>query len=266
MRTARAARRTVRMKPLHPGGKAPGKDPDTAPGLPWHWFFRAAALLLGAMGAWTLWGRMPIAQPMPPVHEVFQLRQVANAADLKLLQHRQVFLRGRFTGHAVALEGRDMAGRSGFYVLAPFLEKGASYVDKSETGMAVLVLRGWVPSGTRNLEQILLIERHDVLIEGRLAIPSLGDAREAAAEKGFTRRNLSVEAYGREIGVPLLAMVVLQQPGADWSEQDIRQDFYRRRWPELYPQDRHIARNGWAMLVAAIALAALGLRARGRRR
>jgi surfeit locus 1 family protein len=236
------------------------RHPNSKSGLPWHWLLAATALLAAFMGAWTLWGPIPPAKRLPPSpRELFRLKEVADAADPKSLQYRQVMLAGRYTGHTVLLKDRDMAGRSGFYVLSPFREKG-------DTGLAVLVQVGWVPSGMRNLAENINMPRHDVLIDGRLAIPSLGTDAEAAGETGFIRRNLSLQGYAGEIGVPLIPLVMLQEPDAEWSEKDVRQDLYQRRWPELYPQDKNIALKGWMMLAAAVALAVLGFRLRPQRR
>ncbi len=246
------------MKTIHSGRNGSSDHSNTTRGIPWHWVLVAAALLAAVMGGWVLWGPMLIAKPLPPLpNNDFQLRDVANATDLKSLQHKQVDMVGVFTGHTVVLSGRDMAGRSGFYVLEPFIEKG----DK---GLAVLVQQGWVPSNTPT--QRLRTPKHELIIEGRLAIPSFGSGAKAGSETGLIRQSLNLQRYASEIGMPLVPMVVLQEPGAEWSEKDIRQDLFQRRWSELYPQDKNIARNGWLMLIFATALAALGIAIKPNRR
>src|SRR6478609_9170629 len=96
------------------------RDPKTKNDFPWHWLLAAAALLAAFMAAASLWGPVPPAKRLPvPSREFFPLKEVATAADPRAFQHRQVFLSGRFTGHVVILKGRDMAGRSGYYVLSP---------------------------------------------------------------------------------------------------------------------------------------------------
>jgi hypothetical protein len=198
---------------------------------------------------------MPIARPLPPAaQERFRLKDLVDATDLKTLEHRQVNLLGRFTGPTVIVEG-EMAGRSGFYVLSPLAERRTTYVDGAETGLAVLVQHGWVAS--RERAQGFTAPKHDLSIAGRLAMPAWGTEPTAAGEAGTFRKNLRLQAYASEIGVRLVPMVVLQEPGSDWSEKDIRQDFFQRRWPQLYPQDRAIARNGRGLLVLAAVLAAL---------
>jgi surfeit locus 1 family protein len=247
------------MKPKPSVPNSPATRPGTVRGLPWHWLFAALALIAGAMGAWTLWGRMPSAQPLPTTGgysgEVIQLNRVVSAADPSSLQHSQVQLVGRFKAeHTVVLKGRNMAGRSGFYVLTPLVERG-------NTGLAVLVQRGWVPSSTPNLAQRLqhLTPLHDLVIHGRLAIPDLGVASDAAGESGFMRQNLNLSAYASEIGVPMAPLVVLEEPETTTRAQDIQNGLFQRRWPELYPQDKNIARNGWTALAVAMVLAVLSL-------
>lgn len=232
--------------------------PIPSPGLPWHWVFAVAALIAGVYGGWALWGRMPAAIPLPTTGgtsgEIIQLKDVVDAAEPKSLQHRQVQLVGRFKAEfTVVLGGRDMAGRSGFYVLTPLIERG-------NTGLAVLVQRGWVPSGTPNLEQRLqtFTPRHDLVIHGRLAMPDLGAAA-SAGERGLVRKGLSLESFAAETGIPLAPMVVLEEFETTTSAQDIHKDFLKRRWPELYPQDKNIARNGWAALALAVVLALFSL-------
>lgn len=244
------------MSKIHSGRNGFSKKTNVTQSLLWHWVFIGAALLTTMSGAWILWGPMPIARPLPPPpKELFQLSEVANATDLKSLQHKQVLIVGAFTGHTVVLKGRDMAGRNGFYVLEPLIEKGSN-------GLAVLVQRGWVPADTAL--QRFPTPKHDLVIEGRLAIPSFGTSAEAGNETELVRQSLNVQRYAREIGMPLVPMVVLEEPGAEWSEEDIRQDLFQRRWSELYPQDKNNTRNGWLMLILGITLAALSIAIRRR--
>jgi len=232
-------------------------------GLPWHWLFGTMAFIAAFIGAWILWGPMPKAKqlPPPPVERLW-LRDVAATTDPNLYQHRQVELVGRFTGHTVMLEG-NMAGRSGFYVLAPLAEMRKSYVDGAQTGLNVLVQLGWVSS--RERAQAHRLVKHDLIISGRLAIPTLGDDTIAAGETGLFRRNLSLQRYASEIGVPLIPMVILQEPNFEWTDESIRQSSVGYRWPELYPQDKYRGRKGWTMLILAAPLAAFGINMRRRR-
>ncbi len=205
---------------------------------------------------------MPAAIPLPTTGgtsgEIIHLKDVVDSANPNSLQHRQVQLVGRFKAEfTVVLRGRDMAGRSGNYVFTPLIERG-------NTGLAVLVQRGWIPSGTSNLEERLktFTPRHDLVIHGRLAKPDLGDAIGAASERGLVRKNLSLANYSAEAGVALAPMVVLEEFETTTSAQDIRGSFFQRRWPELYPQDRTMALSGWAALAGSVFLALLSAVAR----
>jgi surfeit locus 1 family protein len=187
--------------------------------------------------------------------EIIQIKDMMSPAEPRSLQHRQVQLVGRFKAeHTVVLKGRDMAGRSGFYVLTPLVERG-------NTGLGVLVQRGWVPSGTADLEKRLttFTPKHDLVIHGRLAMPDLGSAELAAGERGLVRKNLSLPGFVAETGVPMAPLVVLEEYETTTSAQDIQRDFFKRRWPELYPQDRTIAGKGWTALAASAFLVLISL-------
>jgi len=223
------------------------------------WLLAAMALLAAAWGTALLWGPMPLAKPLPTTGgtsgEVIQLQEVAAAAALPPLQHRQVQLVGRLRAeYTVLLKGRGMAGQRGLYVLTPLVERG-------NTGLSVLVLRGWVPNGSPEMVQRILrfTPPHDLVIHGRLALPDLGSAADAAGQSGTIRQALSLPAYASEIGMPLVPMVVLQEAETTTSARDIQADLLKRRWPELYPQDRYRAHQGWAALATALVLAAAAL-------
>lgn len=224
----------------------------------WHRVLGFAAFLTLSFGVLTL--RTPtqsqtqIARPLPTLakERLFPLKEVTEAADPRALQHVQVKLVGRFSGQPILLKDRDMSGRKGYFVVEPLVEKG-------DTGLAILVLRGWLAADTPKLEQMVSTPKHELVIEGRLATPSLGDEVKAASEKGLIRQNLSLQHYARETGATLVPMVVLQEPGNSWSEQDIRQDPLKRRWNELYSQDKDTARKGWAMITLGGVMAAIAL-------
>ena len=104
-----------------------------------------------------------------------------------------------------------------------------------------------------------LTHKHDLVIPGRLAMPDLGSAEAAAGERGFVRKNLSLPGFVAETGVPMAPLVVLEEYETTTSAQDIQRDFFKRRWPELYPQDRTIAGKGWTALAASALLALISL-------
>ncbi|CAM8645338.1 COG3346 Uncharacterized conserved protein [Comamonadaceae bacterium] len=233
--------------------------------LPWHWVWAALALLCAAWGAWTLWGPMPLAKPLPTTGgssgEVILLQEIAGATALQPLQHRQAQLLGRLQGeHTVMLKGRNMAGQSGAYIVAPL-------VERNNTGLAILVLRGWVPDSSMKMAQMIQrsTARHDVVIHGRLAMPTLGSAEDAAAERGLLRKNLDLTAFSKETGISMLPLVILEEPETTTSDKDIRGDLFQRRWPELYPQDRYRGTLGRTALGAALVFAAAAVWAWRRR-
>ncbi len=200
---------------------------------------------------------MPLAKPLPTTGgtsgEVIQLQEVVSAANLQTMQHRQVQLVGRLRGeHTVILQGRNMAGQRGAYVATPMVERG-------NTGLAVLVLRGWVPEGS--MVMVKQVQRftplHELVIHGRLALPKLGNTADAAAERGPVRQNLDLAAFATETDIPMVPLVVLEEAETTTTDKDIRADFFQRRWPELYPQDKYRGHLGWAALAAALGLAGL---------
>lgn len=200
---------------------------------------------------------MPLAKPLPTSGgysgEVIHLQEIANATALQPLRHRQVLLVGRLRGeYTVLLKGRNMAGQSGAYVAAPL-------VERNNSGLAVLVLRGWVPDSSMDTAKRIqrFTARHEVVIHGRLALPALGNEADAAAEWGPIRQNLDLAAFATETGIPMVPLVVLEEAETTTSDKDIRSDLFQRRWPELYPQDKYRGHLGWAALAAALGLAGL---------
>ena len=67
--------------------------------------------------------------------------------DAQALEWRRVAVTGRYLpGWALYLDNRPYQGRAGFYVLMPF--------QIADTGMHVLVERGWLPRNTRQREHM----------------------------------------------------------------------------------------------------------------
>lgn len=174
------------------------------------------------------------------------------AADAVL--YRPVLLRGTFdVAHTVLLENRphttNGVSRPGFEVLIPFVLEGAG-------GRAVLVNRGWLPRDPADRTHIApyTTPGGEVQVEG-IAVPhasrvySLG-AKDGAGEVGQRlRQNIDLDAFSREIGVPLQPFVVEQQSDA--------QDGLARDWPRA---DLGADRNyGYAFQWFAMAAAVLTL-------
>lgn len=135
--------------------------------------------------------------------------------------YRLARLRGTWlAGHTVFLDNRQMNGKQGFFVLTPLrLENSA---------VTVVVQRGWVQRSFVDRTQLPALPTPDGLVDvtGRIAPPP-SKLYEFEESHGSTiRQNLSLVAFSREIGVPLLATVsVLQLSPAD--------DGLARDWPAV---------------------------------
>ncbi len=174
------------------------------------------------------------------------------AADAVL--YRPVLLRGTFdVAHAVLLENRPHVthgvSQPGFEVLIPLMLEGAG-------GRAVLVNRGWLPRDPMDRTRIApyTTPAGEVQVEGR-AVPhasrvfSLGSKNGADEVGQRLRQNIDLDAFAREIGVPLQPFVVEQESDA--------QDGLLRDWPRAdLGADRNI---GYAFQWFAMAAAVLGL-------
>ncbi|ATG20895.1 cytochrome c oxidase assembly protein [Ralstonia pickettii] len=174
------------------------------------------------------------------------------AADAVL--YRPVLLRGTFdVAHTVLLENRphvtNGVSRPGFEVLIPLVLEGAGR-------RAVLVNRGWLPRDPVDRTRIApyTTPAGEVQVEG-MAVPhasrvfSLG-GKDGADEAGQRlRQNIDLDAYAREIGMPLQPFVVQQESDA--------QDGLARDWPRA---DLGADRNyGYAFQWFAMAAGVLGL-------
>ncbi|GCB06175.1 SURF1 family protein [Ralstonia sp. SET104] len=170
------------------------------------------------------------------------------------VMYRPVLLRGTFdVAHTVLLENRPHVtngiSQPGFEVLIPLILEGAG-------GRAALVNRGWLPRDPVDRTRIApyTTPAGEVQVEG-MAVPhasrvfSLG-RKEGADDVGQRlRQNIDLDAFSREIGVPLQPFVVEQQSDA--------QDGLARDWPRA---DLGADRNyGYAFQWFAMAAAVLGL-------
>jgi surfeit locus 1 family protein len=143
----------------------------------------------------------------------------ARGADAAGVHQRQVRLEGEWMpGTTVFLENRQMGGRPGFFVLTVFRVAGAPD--------AVVVQRGWAPRDLLDRERVPEVPtpRGVVTLDGRVAPPPSRLVELGEAGTGRIRQNLDLEAFAREIGVPLKALSVLQTGGGSL-------DGLRRDWP-----------------------------------
>jgi cytochrome oxidase assembly protein ShyY1 len=184
-------------------------------------------------------------------------RVTAQPVAADTVMYRPVLLRGTFdTAHTVLLDNRphmtNGVSQPGFEVLIPLVLEGAG----GPSGRAVLVNRGWLPRDPVDRPRIAptTTPAGEVQVEG-IAVPhasrvfSLG-RKDGTDEVGQRlRQNIDLDAFAREIGMPLQPFVVEQQSDA--------QDGLRRDWPRA---DLGADRNyGYAFQWFAMAAAVLAL-------
>ncbi|MCO5397127.1 SURF1 family protein [Ralstonia soli] len=220
-----------------------------------------AGLVLIALTCWL--GRWQLSRAHERIERQATIMALQNAPAQRVtaqpvaaeaVMYRPVLLRGTFdVAHTVLLENRphtiNGVSRPGFEVLIPLMLEGAG-------GRAVLVNRGWLPRDPADRTRIApyTTPAGEVQVEG-VAVPhasrvfSLG-ARDGSDEVGHRlRQNIDLDAFSREIGVPLQPFVVEQQSDA--------QDGLARDWPRA---DLGADRNyGYAFQWFAMAAAVLGL-------
>ncbi len=132
--------------------------------------------------------------------------------------HRAVRLSGHWVPEAtVFLDNRQMDGRTGFYVVTPLRLAGSDRV--------VLVQRGWVARDFLDRTRLpdVPTPEGETRIEGRLAPPPARLYELGEADSGPIRQNIDLAAFGRETGMALLPLSVVQHGDAA--------DGLRREWP-----------------------------------
>lgn len=184
-----------------------------------------AVLLSGRLGFWqmdraaqktALQQAIDARAAQPPVAP----RDLARDAPQAEEQHwRRVALAGRWLPErSVYLDNRQMDGRPGFFVLTPLV------IGPQD---AVLVQRGWVPRNAQDRGVLPPIETPDattvVEVVGRIAPPPARLYEFDHEEGGAIRQNLALDAYAREIGLPLRPVTVQQTEGPA--------DGLTRHWP-----------------------------------
>jgi surfeit locus 1 family protein len=159
--------------------------------------------------------------------------------------HRRIELRGRWmAANTVFLDNRPMNGRAGFIMTTPLL---------IGPGDAVLIQRGWIARDAADPRLLppLPTATGDVSVTGRIAWPPSHMVELAPSASGSIRQNLELGAYGREIGVPLRPLSVLQDadPG--------RNDGLLHQWPS--PASDVAKHNGYAFQWFALSVLIAGL-------
>lgn len=106
--------------------------------------------------------------------------------------------------HTVFLDNRPMSGKTGFVVVTPLQLAGSAQV--------ILVERGWVQRNFVDRTQLpaVLTPAGTVSVRGRIAPPPSKLYEFKGIDSGRIRQNMDVVAFGRETGLPLLALSLLQ--------------------------------------------------------
>lgn len=175
-----------------------------------------------------------------------------NAGDIPGggLSDRTVRARGRFDrAHTVLLDNRPHGtdGRAGFLVVTPL---------RLDSGANVLVLRGWLPRDAQDRTRLAPFDTPagDVTLNGTAldTVPrvyGLGASADAEAGRQI-RQNLELQAYARELGMPLLPLVIEQTT-------DTRDGLARDWTPAGFGADRHYGYAFQWFGIAALTLALL---------
>lgn len=167
-----------------------------------------------------------------------------DVAQLEAQTQRRVVLEGRWLAeHTVYLDNRQMGGHPGFYVVTP-LQLAADDV--------VLVQRGWLPRNRLDRADIapLRTPTQPVRIEGRIAPGAARLFEFDAAASGPIRQNLDIAALGRDSGLPLRPLLVVQLDGDAG-------DGLRREWAASAPDvSKH---HGYALQWFSLSALILGL-------
>ena len=141
---------------------------------------------------------------------VLDNRSLAAFSDVQQALHRQITLKGVWQReHTVFLDNRPMDGKSGFYVLTPLALDG--------TSQTILVQRGWVQRNFTDRTRLPEIPTPvgSVSVRGRIAPPPSKLYEFKGVEEGRIRQNIDNAGFAAEIGLPLLAVSMLQTGVAD---------------------------------------------------
>lgn len=197
------------------------------------WVIAAAALVgvatTASLGRWQLgraaqkeaWAEELRVQSAAPPVDLATLG-AAQAAEARW-RSRRVVVRGRWdAAHTVFLDNRQMNGRPGFYVVTPLRLEGRPD--------AVLVQRGWVPRDVQDRTRLPEVPTPGGTVQllARIA-PAPTKLYDFGGEApGPIRQNLDLQAFGRETGLALwpVSLVQLDEPGVVSHA-----DGLARQWP-----------------------------------
>lgn len=140
-----------------------------------------------------------------------------DAAQAETQVHRRIRLQGSWVPeHTVYLDNRQMNARVGFFVVTPL---------RLADGSAVLVQRGWVGRDFLDRTRLVAVPTPtgEVVLEGRLARDPARLYEFDGAGQGPIRQNVTIEGIGRETGLRLRPVSLLQTSPSD--------DGLSRDWP-----------------------------------
>lgn len=181
---------------------------------------REAAMLLLAVAGVVIAGRLAFwqldrASQKLSMQASLEARAAEPVLDAPGLARRagdvpaQVYRRARVTGQwlgedTLFLDNRQMDAKVGFYVVTPLRLAGSTDV--------VLVQRGWVPRnfGQRTVLPAVASPPGTVAVEGVIAMAPSRLFEFSGAASGPIRQNLDPTTYGRETGLPLLPIVIVE--------------------------------------------------------
>ncbi|CAN5686169.1 hypothetical protein BH11PSE8_BH11PSE8_34570 [soil metagenome] len=169
------------------------------------------------------------ARGMMPVLLQSQLARTPIEADAQ--HYRHVTLRGRWLPErTVFLENRQMAGRTGFYVITPLLLSPAGPGDT--LGDAVLVQRGFAPRDQLDRTRLPAVPSPplEVEVNGLIAPPPSRLYEFSPVTSGAIRQNLDLAEFAAETGLALRPVSVLQADAAHHADASAS-DGLLRQWP-----------------------------------
>jgi len=168
--------------------------------------------------------------------------------DVESVRYRQALLHGHYdTAHQFLLDNQILDGKSGYFVLTPFILDG---------GRAVLVNRGWLPaSGDRRQLPVVDFYSDTTRVQGRIDhFPSLGlklQGVEIPGEGWPSRLQfVDVQRLAEKLAYPLLDFQIQLDANAA--------DGFRREWKiqTTITPEKHL---GYAVQWFGLALALTGL-------
>ncbi len=171
------------------------------------------------------------------------------------LEYKDAVVVGHYdSDHQLLLDNRTHAGQAGYQVLTPFLIR--------DSGVAVLVNRGWMPLGqSRDRLPDVTVHEDRQRISGRLKIPlqkvfMLGE--EGPRQRWPWRiQKIHIGSLSAELGRPLLPVVLLLDAG--------QPDGYVRQWRPLvgFGPERNVGYAvQWFGLAAALLIIYLAVNTR----